>query len=353
VRLQKSTATSNRKQAEIIERKFKDEENAKRFSLSVERPEMTFSELMARFIAEGCAKTYHQNCLKQLAPFFEGVPIDSITKGLAGQYRQQRYQHCKAGPATVNRDISVLRRLLSWAVEQGWLMVNPLSKVKMERERRVKRPVLSVAEEERLLAVCPEHLKRLAIAALDTGMRRGELVSQLWEDVDLSRDLLSVTHSKTPEGESRELPLTGRLRELLSSLAGRSGPVFSYKSQPVYSVKRAWKTAIKNAGIRPLRFHDLRHTFNTRLMEAGVMQEIRMALMGHSTGSSVHAIYTHIELPTKRKAIAQLETWVAEERKRQNTSKEEENASPNQENQRERGSGQTGRLRQVRPQAMG
>ena len=75
-------------------------------------------------------------------------------------------------------------------------------------------------------------------------------------------------------------------------------------------MKRSWKTALKNARIRHVRFHDLRHTFNTRLMEAGVLQEIRMALMGHSAGSKVHATYTHIELPAKREAIRKLEQWV-------------------------------------------
>jgi hypothetical protein len=66
-----------------------------------------------------------------------------------------------------------------------------------------------------------------------------------------------------------------------------------------------------------VRFHDLRHTFNTRLMEAGVLQDIRMALMGHSSGSKVHANYTHVELPAKRRAIRELEEWVNQQRSQQ------------------------------------
>ena len=80
-------------------------------------------------------------------------------------------------------------------------------------------------------------------------------------------------------------------------------------------MKRSWKTALKNANLRHVRFHDLRHTFNTRLMEAGVLQEVRMALMGHSPGSKVHATYTHIELPVKREAIRKLEQWVKDQQK--------------------------------------
>jgi len=167
-----------------------------------------------------------------------------------------------------------------------------------------------VAEEQLLLGSAKDHLRVMVIAALDTGMRRGEITSQRWEDIDFSRKLLFVTRSKTPEGESREIPLTQRLFELLLENRQAEGIIIGYKGQPVRIVKRTWKTALKNAGLRHLRFHDLRHTFNTRLMEAGVMQEIRMAVMGHSTGSKVHSTYTHIELPNKREAIRKLELWV-------------------------------------------
>jgi integrase len=145
-------------------------------------------------------------------------------------------------------------------------------------------------------------------------MRRGEITSQRWEDIDFSRKLLFVTHSKTPEGEAREIPLTGRLLELLLQNRQAEGIIISFRGQPVRIVKRTWQTALKDAGLRHVRFHDLRHTFNTRLMEAGVMQEVRMALMGHSSGSRVHSTYTHVELPIKRDAIARLEQWVRQQR---------------------------------------
>src|ERR1700716_4007981 len=150
----------------------------------------------------------------------------------------------------------------------------------------------------------------MTIAALDTGMRRGEITHQRWEDIDFYSRVLSVTRSKTPEGESREIPLTDRLFKLLSEQRQKEGVVFGYQGEQVTIIKRSWKTALKNAGVRHLRFHDLRHTFNTRLMEAGVLQEIRMALMGHSSGEEINAIYTHVEFPAKREAIRKLEAWV-------------------------------------------
>jgi integrase len=145
-------------------------------------------------------------------------------------------------------------------------------------------------------------------------MRRGEITHQLWQDVDLPRKLLYVSLSKTPEGEMREIPLTSRLADLLAGMSRDDGLVFTYKDEAVRIIKRSWGSALKRAKVRHIRFHDLRHTFNTRLLEAGVIQEVRMALMGHSSGHSVHATYTHVELPIKRHAIARLELWVKEQR---------------------------------------
>lgn len=100
--------------------------------------------------------------------------------------------------------------------------------------------------------------------------------------------------------------------------------MFLFKGRPLRRIKTAWAAAIRRAGIRYYRFHDLRHTFNTRLMEAGVMQEVRKALMGHSSGEDVHSIYTHVELPAKREAIRKLEAWV--EAQREMASRKEEDA---------------------------
>ena len=142
-------------------------------------------------------------------------------------------------------------------------------------------------------------------------MRRGELLNQRWEHVDFNRKLLFVTRSKTAGGEGREIPLTERVHSLLFARRQPEGLIFTFHNKPVRIVKTAWKAAIRRAGIRYYRFHDIRHTFNTRLMEAGVMQEIRKALMGHSSGEDVNSIYTHVELPVKREAIRQLEMWTA------------------------------------------
>jgi len=229
--------------------------------------------------------------------------------------------------ATINRDLSVLRHILYWGLDEQFIPTNPLARLKMARERRTRRQVLSVAEEDLLVPAATGHLHAMILMALDTGMRRGEITSQRWEDIDFTRRLLFVTRSKTPEGESREIPLTNRLLKYLLQYRQSQGLIVSYKDEPVRIVKRSWKTALKNAQLRHVRFHDLRHTFNTRLMEAGVLQEVRMALMGHSPGAKVHATYTHIELPVKRAAIEKLEQWVTDQRKKKERNKEKHDAS--------------------------
>ena len=318
VRYQRSTGTGNRRMAELIAQKQREETNAHRHHILQVDPDLTFGALAARFLANGRATVYHVQRLKRLLGYFSDLEVVRLTKGLTDDYRQTRRAETSVSDATVNRDLSVLRRILNWGADEGLLLANPLGRLRLVRERRIRRIVVSLQEEQQLLIAAPEHIRRLSIAALDTGMRRGELLNQLWEDVDLSRRLLSVTKSKTPEGESREIPLTNRLFELLQQTTRDSDAVFSYKGQPILGIKTAWKRLLKRAGLRHIRFHDLRHTFNTRLMEAGVLQEIRMALMGHSSGARVHSIYTHIELPVKREAIVKLQQWVEKQQQDQN-----------------------------------
>lgn len=310
VRHQESTGTSNRRLAEQIAEKLKQEAIAHKYQLVLAKPDLTFGGLSATFIAEGGATAYHLGRLKLLLPFFSEIKVERISKGLAGEYRIWRMKQKKVSDATLNRDLSVLRHILYWAVDNSLLLANPLARMKMARERRTKKRVLNVSEEEALLKGCSDYFRPIVVLALDTGMRRGEILHQVIEDIDFERRLLSVTHSKTPEGESREIPLTSRVYDLLVSKRDRYGLVFTYHEKPIHLIKTAWKRSIERSGIRRLRFHDLRHSFNTRLMEAGVVQDVRKALMGHSSGTDVHSAYTHVELPAKRQALVKLETWI-------------------------------------------
>lgn len=312
-RQQMSTGTSNRKQAELIQQKLKQEANLRRHRVVRVDPKMTFEALAAKFIANGGPRPHHLDRLKNLLPFFGETPAVRIDKALVRDYILKRQSEArKIKDSTINRDIAVLRRLLYWAVDESLLDFNPIARFRMLRERRTKKPVLTIAEEGLLLSAAPEHLREIVIAALDTGMRRGEILNQRFEDVDFERRLLFATKSKTPEGECREIPLTERVYELLSSKRKLDGLIFTFRGGNIRSVKTTWKNTLKKSGLRHIRFHDLRHTFNTRLMEAGVIQDVRRALMGHTSGD-VHSRYTHVEYPAKRRAIQMLEMWCAQQ----------------------------------------
>jgi integrase len=274
---------------------------------------MTFGELAAFFIGTGMGKPHSLDRLKHLLPYFVDMPLLNINQSAIRKYRQERHQEKPLKAATVNRDLSVLRRVLNWGVEEGYLSSNPVGRLRMERERRTKRPVLSLREEQLLLSASPEHLQQIILCALHTGMRRGEIVSQRWEDIDFDNRILHVTHSKTPGGEAREIPLTSRLYEILRANRQPRGPVFTYHGDALKLVKTTWASSLRRSKIRHFRFHDLRHSANTRMMLAGVLQEVRREILGHSSQRSrdVNDRYTQIELPEKREAIRQLEVWLA------------------------------------------
>ena len=310
IRHRRSTGTSNRRLAQQIDRKLADELLAQRFQV-VEKynPTMKFGELVTNFAAEETVKPWQSDRLKILLPYFFAFEIAQINKNAVKQYRAFRHKQRKLTETTINRDLECLRHILYWATEQGILPGNPLARLKLERGRRKKRPIMSLEEERKLLAAAAIHLRGIIICALDSGLRRGEILTQCWQDIDFSRRVLAVTHSKTPEGESREIPLTKRLFELLSKERRVEGLIFTYHDRPISRIKTAWKAAVRRAGIKFYRFKDLRATFNSRLIEAGVIKDVRKELMGHSRNEDTNDLYSHIELPVLREAIAKLEQW--------------------------------------------
>jgi integrase len=267
--------------------------------------------------------------LKLLLPYWGTTEIGRITKAGAREYRAYRHKAKKhLSDTTINRDLECIRHILFWAVDEGILLSNPLSRVLMVRERRKPRLMLTVTEEDKLLAAAAPHLRSIIIAALDSGMRRGEILTERWQHVDFTRKILYVTHSKTAGGEAREIPLTERLLTDLAARRKPEGNVFTFDEQPISRIKTAWKGALRRAGLRYFRFHDLRHAFNTRLLEAGVQMETRKALMGHSSGEEVNSIYTHVEIGLKREAIEKLERWVSAERRAAKEKAEQETENP-------------------------
>jgi integrase len=316
VRYQQSTKTGNRRLAERRAQQLREDAERAAHDWREVDPDLTFGSLAAHFIAKANPTTFHLDRLKWLLAHFADVPVIRITRPTIREYRAARTEKKPLKDATLNRDCAVLRHILYWGVDEGLIAANPLGRLRLPRERPTAKTVVTIDEEDRLLAAAPSHLQAFIILALDTGMRRGELLHQRWEHLDFERQLLTVTQSKTVEGEGREIPLTTRTERLLNVCRPFSGLIFTHRGRAIRTLKTAWRSTLRRAGTRHIRFHDLRHTFNTRMLEAGVLQDVRKALMGHSSGGSVHARYTHVELPLARDAITKLEQWVEVQRQR-------------------------------------
>jgi integrase len=180
--------------------------------------------------------------------------------------------------------------------EWEWCRENPVSRVSMERENNQRDRWLTVEEEARLLQACAPWLHELVTFALHTGMRMGEIVELSWRGVDFTRRTVMVFRSKN--GERRTIPINETVLRLIKQKAkGRhvslmkradlSGDlVFLSKIGTALEsghLRRAFRLALGKAKIDDFHFHDLRHTFATRLVQAGVDIYKVQRLLGHKS----------------------------------------------------------------------
>ena len=187
--------------------------------------------------------------------------------------------------ATVNHHLKLLKAIFNRAIKTGKLTYNPVRAVKLFKENNARNRCLSLEEEARLFAHLPESIKPLVTAALHTGMRRGELLALRWGDVDFFTGALRVREAKS--GEGRSVVMNSIVRATLKAVrreqiqkaraeakGGReilSPYVFcSNKGRFLHNLAKAWYPALEAAGIEDFRFHDLRHSFASRLAMAGV-----------------------------------------------------------------------------------
>jgi integrase len=195
-----------------------------------------------------------------------------------------------AAPGTINKELALVRHAFNVAIrEWEWCRENPMQKVKMERVHNEIDRWLTSEEEARLLAVAPDWLREIIVFALNTGMRQGEILALRWGDVDFHRGTLVVMNSKNRE--RRTIPLNSTVFALLAAKqAGNSRTshlVFTtVDGSPIKpgNLIHAFIRVRKKAGVENFRFHDLRHTFATRLVQNGVDTYKVQRLLGHKTG---------------------------------------------------------------------
>ena len=252
-----------------------------------------------------------------LLTYFGAKPINHITPWLIEKYKLWRREGLQ--PATVNRDLSLLSHIFTKAIEWGHLTDHPMKggKVKKLPGETMRERILTPEEETTLLAEASPRLQPILILALDTGMRRGEILGLTWDRVDLRQAEILLPHSKN--GRMRRLPLTDRALEALRALHPPSttrGHVFTLRNgRPQRDIREGFAGAIQRAGLPGLRPHDLRHTFATRLVIAGVDIVTVQRLLGHQTLAMTQR-YAHPTSADMRRAIGALNDLVRQRHNR-------------------------------------
>ncbi len=260
-----------------------------------------------------------------------------VTPWIVEKWRSKRRKRGIAA-ATVNRDLGALKACLSRAVEWGFIESNPLVAVKpskvdtrgrvrylSEEEEHALRTVLRERDaaaragraranawrKERGYALLPaipargyaDHLTPLVLLAINTGLRRGELTSLTWADVDLQRKALTVAGSNAKSGKTRHVPLN---KEAVDVLTRWQRQVPAGRLFDVVSVRKAFNAVLAEAGITGFRFHDLRHTFASKLVMAGADLYVVRDLLGHASIAMTER-YAHLAPGRTAAAVALLE----------------------------------------------
>jgi integrase len=281
------------------------------------------------------------------------LPLKDLTAARIDRWRATRRSHrrtsgdtepAKVSGSTMNRDLAALQAALSRAVEWGSLSTNPARRMRRstEDESAVVR-YLSADEEQRLrtaltqrddarraaresantwrrereyepwppLGIYTDHLTPLVLLALNTGLRRGELLRLTWGDVDAAKGMLTVRGSGAKSGQTRHVPLNSEAVEMLDTHrpANAESLAFVFSSgtstERIKYVRKGWAGVLKKARVQGFRFHDLRHTFASKLVMAGVDLNTVRELLGH--GNIVMTLrYAHLAPEHKAAAVERL-----------------------------------------------
>ncbi len=287
-----------KRKVEIAEGKYLDIKREKK---------LKFDDFALQYLTMYC-KTNHKNWqrtdasnIRLLKKHFSGKYLNEITSKDIEQYKADRLS--EVTPSTVNRGLACLKSMYNRAIEWELTESNPASRVKLLRENNKRMRFLEKEEIARLLDSCNPRLKPIIIVALNTGMRKSEILNLKWQDYDFSRGILYLRNTKS--GEKREVPVNEQAKTALVSIPKnpKSDYIFSNKDgRPCQSVRKAFDNALKRAKIADFRFHDLRHTFASHLVQSGIDLNTVRELLGHAS-LKMTIRYAHLSPNHKKQAV--------------------------------------------------
>jgi integrase len=286
-----------------------------RYELPSKKPSPLFEDMAQEYLRYYAANRRprsvrrHEMACRALRPLFAGKRLADITPFNVERYKQER-KRAGVSEVTINRELAFLKNLFTKAMEWGKVAENPVKKVRLYREDNARTRFLTDDEEANLIASCGPQLKLLVVAAINTGFRASELLSLTWQDIDFRRGVVSVRAGYVKNGEARSVPMNDTLTMVLKSArvnCAEGEQVFrNQRGQPYRSYRTAFERAVHQAGIRDFTFHDLRHTFASRLVMAGVDLATVKELMGHKH-ITMTLRYAHLSSDHKRAAVKKLD----------------------------------------------
>lgn len=313
-----STKSAKQKEAVAMLHKRKTDILEGRSFLVKKIPDYPFKELAEKY-HEWCQyqKGFVQkkNVIRRLVAKFGNLMIRKFNTMLVEQY-QAEFLARKKAPATANKHLQTLKHMFNKAVEWEMLseeVARKVSKVKALPENNTRLRYLSTEECKILIDACDPHIKPIVITALNTGMRKSEILTLEWsKHIDLTHGFILLDITKN--GERREIPINSVLKETFKGLERRLGIPYVFfnpeTSRPYKDFKRSFSNALTKTKIADFRFHDLRHTFASQLVMAGIDLTTVKELLGHKT-LTMTLRYSHLAPSHKVKALKILEEVIA------------------------------------------
>ena len=284
-----------------------------KFDIAQTEKKIPFTKLADSFkeYSKANKKSYERDntSIKFLNEYFGNKSLQQINTWHVEQYKSNRKkQHTRYGKppanATINREIACLKTMFKKAVEWELTSNNPAKDVKKFKENNINLRILSKEEFQNLYDCSTDSLKAFLLIAVNTGMRPGEIFNLKRKDVDLKQKYINVTDSKN--GESRIIPINDDLYACLNGLDRVNEYVLTHDDgKPVKSNKGAFSSALKKSGIDHCRVYDLRHTFASNLVMAGVDIVTVKELMGHKD-ITMTMRYSHPTPEHKKQAVERL-----------------------------------------------
>lgn len=249
---------------------------------------------------------------------FGKMKLSAIQPKHVEDYINEKLENVDRG--TTNLHASLLRRMINKAKQRGYRVPDTNPVIHSEHIKKVdaRDCTLTFEEEARLLKHSPEKLKPIIITALHTGMRKKEILKLEWKDVDLDYGKIHIRAEKSKTHQDRHIPIDNALNSVLETLHrnnGHSPYVFNKdESSPYADIQEAFAKARSEAGIEDFHFHDLRHTFATRAVKAGVDLFSLMKFLGHSDVTTTQR-YVNLRDVDLLPAIEKLERFCERSRK--------------------------------------